>query len=194
MSRVAKPRATLQHAHARSNQKTHLLGQLLRLLAAVVEVLCEFPIEEENRFAYRHPVLRTAEAKHVDSALPGKFRGGAAKTGASIGEARSIHVQPQTVFPALLRESAQLLDGVDAACFRGLADGDGARLRVMNVSSAASDHLHRGRSEFAVVAFGDKKLGTVGKELRSAAFVRLHVGGLTADDSVVRLAEGSQYQ
>ena len=136
------------------------------LLAAVVEVQGEFPIEEENRFAYRHSVLRAPEAKHVDSALPGKFRGPAAKAGADIGEARSIHVQPQPVLPALLRESAQLLDGVGAACFGGLTNGDGARFRVMNVLPISGDLMNGSRRKFPVAAFGDKELGTVGKELR----------------------------
>ena len=103
-------------------------------------------------------------------------------------------MQPQTVFPALLRESTQILDGVDAACFRGLTDGDGTRLRVMNVRSTGSDQVHRGRREFPVVAFCSKELGTIGKKLGSTAFVGLHVGRLTADNRVVRLAERSQRQ
>ena len=64
----------------------------------------------------------------------------------------------------------------------------------MNVLPLGSDQVNSSRREFPVVAVSGKDLGAIGKELGSPAFIRLYVGGLTADDGVIRLAKGSEHQ
>jgi hypothetical protein len=102
-------------------------------------------------------------------------------------------VQPQPVLLASRGESAQFLDGVDAASFGGLTDSDGARLGEVNVLPLGCDLLNGCRREFSINALGYEEFLTIGKELRGAAFIGLHVGGFTADDRVIGLTERGEY-
>src|SRR5258708_16906878 len=104
VSCVAQPCAAFEHARPRSCKKAHLGSELPSLLAAVVKVLSEFGIEEQNRFPDSHPILGPTEAKHVNAALPGKVRRGTTKTRAGISEARPVHMEQQ---PGLLADGRQ---------------------------------------------------------------------------------------
>ena len=128
------------------------------LLAAVVEVFGKFAIKEKNCFAHSHSVLCAAEAKHINAALPGQFRGRVAKAGAGVRETRSIHMQPEPMFLANSRQSTQILHVVNAACFGGLTDGYGARFRVVNVLPVGRDLVNGQRREFAVLVSATKSL------------------------------------
>src|ERR1700722_17913614 len=151
-------------------------------------------VEEENCLAYRHPVLRSAETEYVDAALPCEVRRGAAKAGARIGEAGSIHMEPYPMLLANRGKRAQFVNRVDAASFGRLANRHGARLGKVNILPVRCDLLKSRWSQLSIDALGNHQLGAIGEKLRGTAFVGLHVGRLTADDRVIRLAEGSQRQ
>lgn len=67
---------------------------------AIVEVLCQSLVEEDDGFADRHAVLGAAEAEHVDACLPGEIGRRAAEHRAGMGEASAIHMQLEPQLPA----------------------------------------------------------------------------------------------
>ena len=72
---VAQPGAVLQHADPLRAEEAHLRGELAGLLAAVVELPGELPVEEDDGLGGVHAVLGAAEAEHVDARAPGEVGG-----------------------------------------------------------------------------------------------------------------------
>jgi hypothetical protein len=64
----------------------------------------------------------------------------------------------------------------------------------VNVVALGGQLANRRGSQLAVNAGGCQQLGAVGKELRRAALVRLHMRLVRADDAVIRLAQRRQRQ
>ena len=93
MRGIAQPGPGFEHADPGRRQKPHLGRQLSGLLAAIIKILREFAVEEQDRFAHGHAVLGATEAEHVDAGAPCQVGGTAAEAGAGIGKARAVHVQ-----------------------------------------------------------------------------------------------------
>ncbi len=189
---VAQPGAVLEHADPGGGEEAHLRGELAGLLAAVVEVLGEGGVEEDDGLADGHAVLGAAEAEDVDAGLPGGVGGGAAEAGAGVGEAGAVHVEAEAELAADGGDGADLVEGVDLAGLGGLGDGDDAGLGEVDVAAAGGDGADGVGGELAVGGGGDEELGAVGEELGGAALVGLDVGAVGADDAVVALAEGGE--
>src|SRR5205814_10561724 len=70
---VPEPCAFLKHSDPRCRDEAHLGSKLAGLFAAILEFLRELTVEENDRLAQSHPVLRSAKAKHLPSRLPGNL-------------------------------------------------------------------------------------------------------------------------
>ncbi len=194
MAAIAQPGAVFEQPDPGRGEKTHLRRQLARLLAAVVEVIGQGAIEEQDRFAHGHAVLGAAEAQHIHPGLPGQLRWRAAQGGTGVGEACAIHVQVQPQLLAGGADRLELVGVVHRAHFGGLGDGHHAWLGVVDVLALEGHLADRLGGQLAVDAAGGEQLGAVGKELRRTALVGFDVGGLGADDAVIALAQRGQGQ
>ena len=76
MGGVAQQCAVPEQAQPRCGEKAHLRGQLAGLLAAVVKLEGQLPVEEHYCLADRQAALGPAEREHVDADPPGQFLGG----------------------------------------------------------------------------------------------------------------------
>ena len=151
---VLEPGIVLQDADPGRGQVAHLRGQLAGLLAAVVEVFGQGLVEEDDGFAYRHAVLGAAEAQHIDAGFPGQLRRAAAKEGAGVGEARTVHVQVEIQLLADLADGANFFRAINGADLGGLGEGDHARFRVVDVLALEGDFADGLRRQLAVVGLG----------------------------------------
>ncbi len=99
-------------------------------------------------------------------------------------------MQVQVQLLAGLADGAQfggLIDGTDLG---GLGQADHAGLGVMNVLAFLRDLADRRGRQLTLLGSCHQQLGTVGEELRSAAFVGLDMRDIGADDAVIALAQG----
>src|SRR3974390_639133 len=108
MLRVLQPCTALKHSRPRSRKESHLRRQLAGLLTSIVEVSCQYLVEEQHSLADRHSVLGAAKAKHVNAALPAQLRRSASEACAGVGKPRSIHVQRESMLFARVRNLLHL--------------------------------------------------------------------------------------
>jgi len=130
---ILQPRSALQHPHPGRSQETHLRRELSRLLAAIVEIDGQLPVEENHRLAHRHPILRSTKAQNIHAVLPTQLRWCAAQARARIRESRSVHVQRETMLLASGGDCPNLPERIYAPRFRRLRNRHNARLGIVNV-------------------------------------------------------------
>src|SRR6266568_5412780 len=89
-------------------------------------------------------------------------------------------------------------DGLDLfrcvhnAGFSRLRDGDHSRLWKMNILPLGRELVNGIRRELSTYTLCDQQLRTVRKELRCAAFIRLHVRSVATDYAMIGLAKRRQ--
>ena len=151
-------------------------------------------VEKQDRLAHRHAVFGAAKTQHIHPGFPAQLCRRAAQESAGIGETGAVHVQQQAQLLAGVADGADFFGAVHAADFGGLGDGDHPRFWIVDVLALEGDFADRLGGDLAVFSTGDQQFGTVGKELRGAAFVGFDVSGFGADHAVKALAQGRQRQ
>ena len=126
--RMAQPGAAVEHRDPRRCEVPHLRRELPALLAPPSEFLAERPIEEHDRLAERHAVLRAAEGQHVHAGALGDVGGMAAQRGDGIREPRAVQVHLHAAFVGERRKAPRSSTGVytvpsSVACVRASARG-----------------------------------------------------------------------
>src|SRR5262245_2827368 len=156
------------------------------LLADVFEISGSFLVEEHHRLAIHHAILGAPKRKYIHTQVASYLPQGRIQTYSGVGDARAIHVQQHIVLVRKVGQRFHLIKFVNSSHFCCLRDGDHARLHVMLKTYPVEKRLYQVYTEFAVRA-GHRKQFAASELFRRPALVNVDVGGLGADDSLVRL-------
>ncbi|MEY5015108.1 MAG: hypothetical protein RIS92_1466 [Verrucomicrobiota bacterium] len=159
------------------------------MLAAVCELFAECSVKEHDGLAAGHAELGAAEGKHVNACFPREFSGFHSQRCDRVCEAGTIHMELEPDAFADVAELSNFGWGVDRAEFGGTAEGEGLRLREMDVAPLGGDFFDGIGIKFTEGARCGEEFGAVREELGCAAFIGFDVRSLVGDDAVVGLAQ-----
>ncbi len=92
MPGIFKPSPSCQHADPGRRDKPHLGSQLPGLFAAILELIGQFTIKENNRFSQRHAVFCASQAEHIDSGSPGDIGRSNVERYYRVGKTSPVHL------------------------------------------------------------------------------------------------------
>ena len=165
------------------------------LFDAVGEVAREGGVEEDDGLGGEQTVFGAAETKDIDAGAPGEVGGGVAGEGgggAGVGEASAIQVDGKAVGVGEVGECADFGGRVKGAVLGGLGKGEGAGFGEVDAVAAGEGGGDGGGRELGGGAGQGEEFTPAGEKFRRAAFVRVDVGDLVAEDALVALAKGGE--
>ena len=155
---------------------TTLAGELPGALATELEVRHPGRIEEHHGFGIHAAILDDAERQHIDARLPGQLGRGHVLRDQRIRESRAVHMQGHAALMGDVGQRADFRRCVHRAAFRGLRDGQHARLHAVHMRLEPRQSREQIlRQDLRARTTNEREFRAAGEKLRRTTFVTLDV-------------------